>query len=407
MRRAPQPSVAAKRMAICGATCCAVFVAILAATAYLLSVPSFSTKHLVHSLEGQVAVVTGASRGIGKGIAIGLGEAGATVYVTGRTLSRGAVNSAGINGKSAAGSLEETCDMVIEAGGKCVPVAADNGKDEDLQGLFERVIKEQGRLDILVNNAFAAVSHLPKTMGKPFWEKGVETWDIVNNVGLRSHYVASMFATQHMSKLKRGLIINVGSFGGMDYTFDVAYGIGKAAMDRMANDMAVELFTENITMVSIWPGLVKTENIEEGALDTSAMTERRGAQPGAPKLDISALTPTPLAETPLFNGRAVAAFAKDARKMDYTGKVIIPSAMAYGYEITDERGVRTPPFFSLKFMLAAVARPLLEARGLWTVPGECYTKTPALSDGAKFFWHQLPDFTIPGKLMRFAGQPNF
>jgi len=386
--------------------CCAVFIAILAITTYLLSVPSFSAKHLAHSLEGQVAVVTGASRGIGKGIAVGLGEQRATVYVTGRTLSKGGANSGGVNGKSAPGSLEETCDMVTEAGGKCIPVAADNGKDEDLKNLFERVIHEQGRVDILVNNAFAAVSLMPKIMGKPFWEKGVETWDIINNVGLRSHYVASFYATQHMSRAKRGLIINVGSYGGLDYTFDVAYGVGKAGMDRMANDMAIELFTENITMVGLWPGLVKTENIEEGALDTNAMKERRGLPPGAPKLPIDALTPTALSETPLFNGRAVAAFARDARKMDYTGKVLMPAKMAWGYDITDERGVRSPPFLSMKFLLAAAAQPLLENLGIWTVPGECYTKMPTLSDRAKFFWHSLPDFSVPGKLMRFAGQPN-
>jgi len=199
----------------------------------------------------------------------------------------------------------------------------------------------------------------------------------------------------------------VGSYGGIGYTFDVAYGVGKAGMDRMANDMAVELFTENITMIGLWPGIVKTENIEEGALDIDAMKERRGLQPGAPKMDIKSLTPTALAETPLFNGRAVAAFARDARRMDYTGKVLIPAVMAWGYDITDERGVRSPPFLSMKSLLAAAARPLLEARGLWTVPGECYTKMATLSDGAKFFWRTLPDFSVPGKLLRFAGQPNF
>jgi len=113
-----------------------------------------------------------------------------------------------------------------------------------LERLFDQVTREQGRLDVLVNNAFSAASFLPKVSGKPFWEKGIEAWDQVNGVGLRSHYVASLYAAQHMSKAKRGLIVNVGSFGGMNYVFDVSYGIGKAAMDRMANDMAIELATE-------------------------------------------------------------------------------------------------------------------------------------------------------------------
>merc|ERR1719444_473939 len=119
-------------------------------------------------------------------------------------------------------------------------------------------------------------------MGQAFWEKPLDAWDQVNGVGLRSHFIASALAARKMSLAKRGLIVNVGSFGGLNYIFDVAYGIGKAAMDRMANDMAIELFTENITMVSLWPGLVKTENVEDGALDTKS-EERRGRQPGQPE----------------------------------------------------------------------------------------------------------------------------
>lgn len=143
-----------------------------------------------------------------------------------------------------------------------MPVQCDSGDDAALAELFDRIEREQGKLDVLVNNAFSAVSWLPTQTGLPFWEKGTEAWDIVNRVGLRSHYHASVHAASLMVKSKtKGIIINVSSFGGLNYIFDAAYGIGKAAMDRMANDMSIELVTEGITMVSLWPGLVSTENV--------------------------------------------------------------------------------------------------------------------------------------------------
>ncbi|CAE7270997.1 Dhrs1, partial [Symbiodinium pilosum] len=294
----------------------AFFAALLALVAYNFTTP-YSPSNLEPTLAGKVAIVTGGSRGIGKGIAIGLGEAGATVYITGRTLSPTSTNTGGPGGKPQKGSLEETCAEVEKAGGKCIPAAVDNGDDNQLASFLDKVVQEQGRIDILVNNAFSAVSQLPKTVGKPFWEKGPEMWDIVNNVGLRSHYIASTHTAQHMTKAKSGLIVNVGSFGGLGYIFDVAYGIGKAAMDRMAHDMAIELATDNVTMVSLWPGLVATENVADGAISGTA--ERRGAAPG-PKFEPTPLMGSPLAETPLFVGRTVAALARDRSKFDLTGK---------------------------------------------------------------------------------------
>lgn len=296
--------------------------------------------------------------------------------------------------------------MVIRAGGQCVAVAADSGDDKQLEAVFQRISQEQGRLDIVVNNAFSAVSWLPSTMGQAFWEKGPDAWDKVNAVGLRSHYLASVFAARLMSKAKQGLIVNVGSFGGMNYIFDVSYGVGKAAMDRMANDMAIELATENVTMVSVWPGLVKTENVADGAL--KGMKERRGAAPGAGGFDMEPFLESPLAETPLFTGRAIAAFARDPNKMDFTGKVLVPSVMAWGYGILDERGVRSPPFTSLKFLLSAALQPLLSRCGLWEVPAAIFAKEPVpISDLAKFYWNQLPDLSFPGLLLRMGtGSPN-
>lgn len=374
-----------------------------------ISIPPFSPAMLESSLTGKVAIVTGASRGIGKGIAVGLGEMGATVYVTGRTKSRSISETDAVK-KPMSGSLEDTCDVVAKAGGRCIPLGVDSSNDTQLEALFDHVVQAEGKLDILVNNAFSAVSHMPKTAGQPFWEKGPDMWDIVNHVGLRSHYIASVFAARVMSKRKQGLIVNVGSFGGVNYIFDVAYGIGKAAMDRMANDMAIELETENITMVSLWPGLVKTENVKDGAIDTNSMKERRGMQPGMPQIDFNDLLSTPLAETPLFNGRAVAAFARDQQRSHHSGKVLIPAVMAFGYGIVDEHGLRSPPLTSLKHMLSPFLKHILEYCGLWHVRGECFTPLSgeaSLSRNAVLFWNKLPDFAVPGFLLRLgAGSPN-
>jgi len=256
-----------------------------------------------------------------------------------------------------------------------------------------------------VNNAFSAVSWLPKHMGKPFWDKGIDAWDQVNHVGLRSHYVASVYAAQHMTKAKRGLIVNVGSMGGNNYIFDVSYGIGKAAMDRMANDMAVELATEDVTMVSLWPGIVKTENVEDGVL--AGAKERRGLQPGTPEIDINILLPTPLSETPLFSGRAVAAFARDKLKMQQTGKVLLPSVLAAGYGFVDERGVRSPPALSLKWLFSLLLQPLLKKLEIWEVASNLFHENPELSANAQLYWNILPALTIPGFLVKLgAGAPN-
>ncbi len=134
------------------------------------------------NLSGRVCLVTGASKGVGRGIALQLGKAGATVYVTGRTKT----------------DLESCCAEINDAGGKGIPLVVDHGNDNEVEGLFERIDKEQqGKLDVLVNNAYAAVNFISKNQGKPFWELPVpESWDIVNNVGLRNHYLCTVYASR-------------------------------------------------------------------------------------------------------------------------------------------------------------------------------------------------------------------
>ena len=204
------------------------------------------------ALTGKVCIVTGASKGIGRGIAVQLGQAGATVYITGRSVDK----------------LQECAQEIEKRGGKAVPVATDHSKDDDVKALFERVKSDNdGRLDILVNNAFAGVNMIAQNTGKDFWiEDPVNQWDCINGVGLRNHFICTTYAARMMVEHKDGLIVNLSSVGGLQYLFNVCYGVGKAAKDRMAADCAHELKNSNVTMISLWPGPVKTEYIEENVL---------------------------------------------------------------------------------------------------------------------------------------------
>jgi dehydrogenase/reductase SDR family protein 1 len=257
-------------------------------------------------LEGQIAIVTGASRGVGKGIALGLGEAGATVYVTGRSVERGALP----------GTIGETAAEVTALGGRGIAVACDHGIDVEVAALFDRVRAEQsGRLDILVNNAFAVPEG---KLVAPFWELPIEQWDVMHRVGLRSHYVAAWHAAKTMIGQQRGLVVNVSSFGAKIQAVNVAYGVGKAGVDRMTRDMGRELKPHGVTVISLWPGIVKTERL---LLDA----------------DRIGLDPTN-GESPLLSGRAVAAIAADPAMLTKTGQPQIVAELAVEYGFTEADG---------------------------------------------------------------------
>lgn len=260
-------------------------------------------------LEGQIAIVTGASRGVGKGIALGLGEAGATVYVTGRSVAPGALP----------GTIGETAEQVTALGGRGIAAACDHADDAAVSALFERVVSEQGRLDLLVNNAFAVPDG---KLVAPFWELPIEQWDVMHRVGLRSHYVAAWHAAPIMKARGRGFIVNVSSFGAKIQAVNVAYGVGKAGVDRMTRDMARELVEHGVTVISLWPGIVKTERL-------LAEPERLGFDPKA-------------GESPTFSGRAVAAVAADPKRLDKTGKPHVVAELAREYGFTDVDGTLPP-----------------------------------------------------------------
>lgn len=297
-------------------------------------------KAIVKHLEGKVTLVTGATRGIGKGIAIGLGEAGATVYITGRSLD----NSDSDDGIS--GNLNDTQTAVESAGGICIPVQVDHSNDEQVRLLFERIQDEQkGQLDLLVNNAYSGVRVLRDAQGKPFWDCEPNFWDACNNVGLRSHYVASVFAARMMIENLSGLICTISSWGGLSYIFGTAYGAGKAGCDRLAADMAVELKPHNIASVSIWPGIVGTEHISSM---TAEIKEKNLTDPQSLIFSEGYNW-----ETPLLTGRVIAMLASEssASIMRRTGRVQIVAELAQQYGVVDWDGNLPVSLRSLRFLL--------------------------------------------------------
>jgi NAD(P)-dependent dehydrogenase (short-subunit alcohol dehydrogenase family) len=260
-------------------------------------------------LEGRIAIVTGASRGIGRGCAIELGARGATVYCTGRRTSS--------QEPPDAGSVEAVAAEVAAAGGRGIAVVCDHRDDEAVEALFVRVHEEEGRLDVLVNNAFIIPDEL--TSGRPFWELPLSNWDDMIDVGTRSAYAASRLAAPMMIETGAGLIANISSSGAREYAWHVAYGVGKAALDRLTADMAHELRPHGVTVVSLWPGLVLTERNERN----------RGRLPG---LDFDR------AESLRFTGRAVAALACDADVLRHTGRALASRDLADEYDFTDVDG---------------------------------------------------------------------
>lgn len=202
------------------------------------------------TLAGSVAVVTGATRGLGKAIALALGERGATVYATGRSEHAGEI----------AGTLAETAAAISAAGGTGVAVRCDHSDDEQIEQLFDRVGRESGRLDLLVNNAFPS-SAVTSAIGLRFWEHDLSIWDDIMGVGLRAHFLASRHAVAAMAG-RGGLIVNVSSAGARRYAYGAAYGAGKAGLDKFTSDAAAELAGTGISMVSIWPGVTQTEMLD-------------------------------------------------------------------------------------------------------------------------------------------------
>ena len=263
----------------------------------------------------RVVVVTGGSRGAGKGIALALGATGATVYVTGRTRREGDA--------PLPGTVQATAEAITAAGGTGIPVYCDHADDAQVRALFDQVTAEQGRLDILVNNATSL--HDDLTRPGPFWEKSLELTDIWG-VGMRSHYTAAWYAAPLLLANGEGLIVNTSSFGGRIYMHGPAYGAGKAAVDKMSHDMAVDFRPHNVAVLSIWMGLLLTDRTQR-VID---------AEPDK----YAGIGDT--AESPEFTGRVIDALARDPQLMEKSGRVWIGAELGEAYGIADLSG-NTPP----------------------------------------------------------------
>lgn len=267
-----------------------------------------------------VAVVTGASRGIGKGVALELGAAGATVFVTGRSVTPGRLP----------GTISETAEQITELGGRGVAVACDHRDDAAVRAVFERVEADTGRLDVLVNCVYNAPG-LTRWLGRPFWEVPAAAWDEVFSVGVRSHYVAAALAAPLLMASDAGLLVNISSPGAVRYMHNTVYGVAKAAVDRMTADLAHDLRRTAVTVVSLWPGLVRTELVD--LVPAGADGRRILTLPGEGELDVDA------AESPRFTGRAVVALARDPDAGRWSGQAVrvVDLAGAYGFTDVDGR----------------------------------------------------------------------
>ena len=254
------------------------------------------------TLRNNVAIVTGASRGIGKGIARQLALDGATVYATGRS--------------------EEDLGRIDP---RVTAIPCDHRVDDQVEGVFRRILDDTGGIDILVNNVWGGYERMVDngefTWSRPFWEQPLWRWDAMFSAGVRAHYHASQLAAPGMVARRRGLIINVSHWAAQKHLGNVAYGVSKAATDKMTADMAIELQPHGVTVVSLYPGMVRTEKVMEAAA----------------WLDLSN------SESPEFIGRAVAALAADADVLRHTGKVLVAAALANEYGFTDLDGTTPRP----------------------------------------------------------------
>jgi len=266
------------------------------------------------TLVGKVALVTGATRGIGKGIVIALANAGVIVYFTGRTEKtfEGAVNLSG--------SLSETECEGTKNGGTVIGLKCDHTNDSDVEKVFNTINLEHGKLDILVNNVWGGYEHFNNGTEfwkeQEFWTVPISRWDRMFDAGVRAHYVASCFAAPMMIKQIDSLIVNISYWAGQRNDRGVAYGTAKAATDKLTSTMAYELEKYNVAVVSLYPGLVRTESVLAAA----------------EYFDLSN------SESPEFVGRAIVALASDKNVMAKTGKICVAAQLATEYGFMDIDG---------------------------------------------------------------------
>lgn len=275
------------------------------------------------SLKGKVAVVAGATRGAGRGIAVKLGEAGATVYVTGRSVRGGASDMARPE------TIEETAEMVAARGGVGIPVRVDHTVEAEVKALFERVRQEQdGRLDVLVNDIWGGD---PLTeWGKPFWEHSLANGLLMQQRAVHSHMITSYYGAPLMVARKQGLIIEITDGVGYDYRGNLYYSLAKTSVIHLAQATAADLKKHGVTALALTPGFLRSEAM----LEHFGVTEsnwRDGA-----KVDKHFIA----SETPYYIGAAVAALAADPNVAEKTGKSLSTWGLVEEYNFRDADGAQ-------------------------------------------------------------------
>jgi NAD(P)-dependent dehydrogenase (short-subunit alcohol dehydrogenase family) len=274
------------------------------------------------TLRGKVALVTGATRGTGKGIAIALGAAGATVYVTGRSI-RGGQRTDGLPG-----TVELTAEDVSNRGGTGIPVKCDHTVLGDVERLFDLIGQKHGKLDILVNNVWGGYEQYdPKEFSQPFWELPFRHWHGMFTVGLRAQLLASHFAVPLLLKSKGGLIVSLTAWEDFQYLGNLYYDTAKMALNRMSFGMSLELKEHNVACIALAPGLVRTERL----LAMYQTTEKDHAS-------VPELAGT---ESTLFSGLAVVHLASDPRVLERTGGIFRVEDLAAEYGFSDKPAERT------------------------------------------------------------------
>lgn len=287
-------------------------------------------------LQQCVAVVTGASRGAGRGIAIELGAAGATVYVTGRS-TRAAPSTAYAqllalsDLRALPGSIDDTAEAVDAAGGRGIAVRCDHGDEAEVRQLFERVQAEQGRIDLLVNNAWGGHESFDGVFDAPFWSHPLSHWDAMMDRGVRHHLLAARFAAPRMVEQRRGLIVAT-TFWDRDRYLrgNLFYDLAKSAINRLAFGIAEELRPHGVASLALSPGWMRTEFVLAGHHSDEAHWQ-----------DAPSLART---ESPRYLGRAVAALAADREVLARSGQVLRVADLAREYGFTDVDGRQVEAF---------------------------------------------------------------
>lgn len=274
-------------------------------------------------VDGKIALVMGASRGIGRGIAHELGAQGATVIVTARTMTANQAPRLNSAHAPLPGTLAKTVELVRSTGAEALALPADLGDDDQVCRVIEGVIGRYGRLDILVNSAMGFTQ-----IDGTFWEAPLDVWDTLIDIGPRCAYVATYFAVPYMIRQGEGFIVNISSPGAKRDIYGVAYRVAKAATDRLTQALAHDLQHQNIAVVSLWPRLTRTERVELASRGNKAAGFTLN-----PDRDVTRDT-----DSPELSGRAIAYLAADRDVMARTGKVLTLAELAQEYRFSDIDG---------------------------------------------------------------------